>query len=201
MRPQAAPEQPKDALVAIVAELRAEETVISDHVVDPSSRPVLGSFVALGPRCKAAPREYALVIESVREGYLLHYGEPRVVVGADEDLALLAGDHLYALGLERLAQLGDLAAIRELADLISLCALLGTEGREDAAALWIASATAIAAGGSQEHEAAKAALRRGEDGAAAALWAAAREEAEEAGIAERLEETVEGLESGADVSA
>jgi hypothetical protein len=185
----------------IARELRDEQTVISDHVVEPSAHPVLGTFVALGPRCKAAPREYALVVESVREGYLLHYGEPRVVVGADEDLALLAGDHLYALGLERLARLGDLGAVRELADLISLCALLGAEGREDADALWIASAAAIAAGGSPEHEAAKAALRRREVGAAAALRAAAREQAEEAGVAERLEETVEGIESGADVSA
>ena len=51
------------------------------------------------------------MIEAVREGYLLHYGEPRIVVGADTDLALLAGDYLYALGLERLAALGDLEAV------------------------------------------------------------------------------------------
>jgi hypothetical protein len=31
---------------------------------------------------------------------------------ADPDLALLAGDYLYALGLERLAALADLEAIR-----------------------------------------------------------------------------------------
>ena len=42
------------------------------------------------------------MVEAVREGYLLHYGEPRLLVGADADLALLAGDYLYALGLERL---------------------------------------------------------------------------------------------------
>ena len=47
-----------------------------------------------------------------------------MVVGADPDLALLAGDYLYALGLERLAALGDLEAIRELSDLISLSAQL-----------------------------------------------------------------------------
>ena len=43
------------------------------------------------------------MVEAVREGYLLHYGDGRVVRGADPDLALLAGDYLYALGLERLA--------------------------------------------------------------------------------------------------
>ncbi len=59
--------------------------------------PALGLLAAAGPRAAEAPGEYALVIESIREGYLLHYGEPRVVVGADPDLALLAGDYLYAL--------------------------------------------------------------------------------------------------------
>ena len=62
------------------------------------------------------------MVEAVREGYLLHYGEPRMLAGHDPDLALLAGDYLYALGLERLAALGDPEAVRELSDLISLCA-------------------------------------------------------------------------------
>ena len=47
------------------------------------------------------------MVEAVREGYLLHYGEPRLLAGHDADLALLAGDYLYALGLDRLAALGD----------------------------------------------------------------------------------------------
>jgi len=34
--------------------------------------------------------EYALVIEAVREGYLLHYGESRLMAGHDPDLGLLA---------------------------------------------------------------------------------------------------------------
>jgi hypothetical protein len=51
----------------------------------------------------------------------------------DEDLALLAGDRLYALGLERLAALGDLDAVAELADLISVCARSHAEERPDVA--------------------------------------------------------------------
>ena len=51
------------------------------------------------------------------------------MVGADADLALLAGDYLYALGLERLAALGDLEAVRELSDLISLSAQLNDARR------------------------------------------------------------------------
>ena len=59
------------------------------------------------------------VLEAVYEGYLLHYGEPRAFAGMDATCALLAGDALYALGLARLAETGDLEAVAELSDLIS----------------------------------------------------------------------------------
>ena len=77
------------------------------------------------------------VLEAVYEGYLLHYGRPRLFEGMDEDLRLLAGDALYALGLARLAESGDLPAVAELADLISRSAQVHAEGRGDEAeALW-----------------------------------------------------------------
>ena len=61
------------------------------------------------------------MLEAVYEGYLLHYGAPRAFAGMDEDLRLLAGDALYALGPRRASpQAGDLEAVAELADLISL---------------------------------------------------------------------------------
>jgi hypothetical protein len=79
----------------------------------------------------------AFVFEAVYEGYLLHYGDPRVFAGMDDDLRLLAGDTLYALGLERLAEAGDLEAVAELANLIAGCARAQAEGRaEDVPALW-----------------------------------------------------------------
>jgi hypothetical protein len=62
----------------------------------------------------------------------------------DPDLRLLAGDALYALGLARLAELGDLPAVAELSDLISRSAQAHAEGRGDEAeALWDASAGAL----------------------------------------------------------
>jgi hypothetical protein len=135
-------------------------------------------------------------VEAVREGYLLHYGEPRVVVGADEDLRLLAGDYLYALGLERLAGLGDLEAVRELADLISISAQLHAErdGR-GAAELWQASAVAVAAGSSHGHEQGKAALREGADGAERELLALATDRAEQMGLGTALADFAESIES------
>jgi hypothetical protein len=85
------------------------------------------------------------VLEAVREGYEMHYGEPRAFTGMDDDLKLLAGDALYALGLERLARAGDLEAVAELADLISACAQAHAESRPDAAEKrWKAAADKLA---------------------------------------------------------
>lgn len=122
---------PAAALARLAARLREEDTPISPHVVDPTEPPIFGPGAAAGPRAASAPAEYALVVEAVREGYLLHYGQPRLLSGHDPDLALLAGDYLYALGIERLAALGDAEAVEALSDLISTCAQLHAEGRED----------------------------------------------------------------------
>lgn len=123
---------PAAALRVLAGQLRDEDTPISPHVVDPTEEPAPD----LG--------EYSLVVESIREGYLLHYGTPRILAGHDPDLALLAGDYLYALGIERLAALGDSTAVVLLADLIGGCAQLHAEGREDEVpALWRSTVEAI----------------------------------------------------------
>lgn len=84
-------------------------------------------------------------IEAVHEGYLLHYGEPRAFAGMDPDLRLLAGDALYALGLSRVADRGDLKAVSELSDLITAAARAHAEGDPArAAALWSDSAQRLA---------------------------------------------------------
>lgn len=189
---------PAEALNELATRLRAEESVISPHVGDPDGHvPALGMLVADGPRAAEAPSEYAILFESIREGYLLHYARPRVVNGADEDLALLAGDYLYARGLERLAGLGDLEAVRELSDLISLVAQLHAGGAptpdDGAAALWLASAVTVAAGAPSAHGDAKAALREHDPGAPRALWDGAATTAARAGLSERLGGAAESI--------
>src|SRR5947208_2184808 len=149
-------------------------------------------LVADGPRAVDAPAEYAILFESIREGYLLHYADARVVNGADDDLALLAGDYLYARGLERLACLGDLEAVRELSDLISLAAQLHAANHgspapgDGSGALWLAAAVAVAAGAPPGHADAKQALREGVPGAPVRLWEGAASIAAGVGLAERL---------------
>jgi hypothetical protein len=127
-----------NALQALADQLRGEDTPIAPHVVDPAEPSQLGELAGGG--------EHAQVIEAVREGYLLHYEEPRLLAGHDPDLALLAGDYLYALGLNRLAALGDTRAVAILADLISTCARLQAEGKtEGIPDLWRKAAEEIAA--------------------------------------------------------
>jgi len=136
----------------------------------------LGALAASGPRAAGREAEIAFVVEAIREGQLLHYGRPRVFALDDADLALLAGDRLYALGLARLAELGDLEAVAELADVISLCAQAHIEGAPELAdAAWAAGAAAVGWGATPALQAAKAAARAGDPGAAGALRAAARQ--------------------------
>jgi hypothetical protein len=131
--------------------------------------------IASAPRAIGHTADLALVIEAVREGYLLHYGAPRLLSREDDDLALLAGDRLYALGLERLAAAGDLAAVSALSDLIALSAQAQAAGDERLAdAVWAAGCAELGWGSSADLEAAKDAARAGENGAAERLRAAAR---------------------------
>lgn len=169
------------ALARLADELRAERSLLADTLVAPPGDEPLSRRAAAGSRARRAPEEYALVLAAVREGYLLHYGEGRVVQPQDPDLALLGGDRLYALGLARLAALGDLDAVGELADLISLCAQAQAEaadGRGDATELadaaWESAAAAIGEGSTSAHARAKERARAGEVDAAAALRDAAR---------------------------
>ena len=125
-----------NALQTLAEQLRAESTPISPHVVDPPGPSQLGDLAGGG--------EYALVVEAVHEGYLCHYGEPRLLEGHDPDLALLAGDYLYALGLDRLATLGDTRAVKILADLISECARRHAEDESEGISdLWRGASTEI----------------------------------------------------------
>ena len=122
-------EQGNRSLRELGERLAREETPLSPHVIEPD------------PTADAYGSE---VLDAVREGYLLHYGEPRLLAGHDDDLAVLAGDYLYALGIERLAASGDCAAVLELAELIGACAQRHVEGREDEVpGLWRSAAAAI----------------------------------------------------------
>jgi hypothetical protein len=119
-------------------------------------------LAATGPLAGGHREDYELLVEAIYEGYLLHYGAPRVALTPDDDLALLAGDRLYALGLSRLIELGDVAAVAELADTITLAALAqGADAPELAEVVWTGGARAVGWGSSEVHRHAKALVLAG----------------------------------------
>jgi hypothetical protein len=123
------------ALDELASALRAEGGLVADAVCETPH----GAPLPEGPR-----EEVRLLLEAIREGELLHYERGRVVATDDPDLALLAGDRLYALGLERLAALGDLEAVAALADVISASARAHAEQRPDLAeAAWTEGAARV----------------------------------------------------------
>jgi hypothetical protein len=171
----------EDAVVRLRAAIRSTGGPLVDAVSATPAGYAIGqggldpvALAASGPRSAAHGDDVELAVAAVLEGCLLHYGQPRALQVDDPDLALLAGDRLYALGLARLAAIGDLGAIAELADIIALSAQAAAAGDEALArAAWHAGAAAIGWGSDVPTAAAKASARSGDPGAVAALHAAA----------------------------
>ena len=132
---------------ALAQALRAEGGTLAEHIRTPDPgrlEPGPAQKASSGPRAAGREAEYELLLEMILEGSLLHYGSPRVVHTGDDDLALLLGDQLYAVGLARLAAVGDLEAVEVLADVISALARAHAEGKPGRAEeIWDRGATAI----------------------------------------------------------
>ena len=91
-------------------------------------------------------REHALGLETIYEGYLVHYGRPRLFDPPDRDTALLLGDYLYAHGLVRISSLGNTVAVNDLAELISVCARMRGECEPGDGVVWAATAAELGTG-------------------------------------------------------
>jgi hypothetical protein len=89
---------------------------------------------------------FALAVETIYEGYLVHFGRPRLFAPGDPDTMLLLGDYLYAQGLVRLSAAGSVEAVADMGELISLCAKLRAEGSGDDGAAWAATIALLGEG-------------------------------------------------------
>jgi hypothetical protein len=104
-----------------------ESTLWADCLLPEGERDREPVFSPLGEQ------RYALGLETIYEGYLVHYGRPRLFAPPDDDTALLLGDYLYAHGVERISALHDVEAVADLSELISLCSQLRAEDADQAA--------------------------------------------------------------------
>ena len=118
----------------------AESSLWADCLLAESDRDREPVFSPLGEA------RYALGLETIYEGYLVHYGRPRLFVPPDDDTALLLGDYLYAHGVARISALQDVAAVADLAELISLCSQVRAEEADGDGPLWAATATLLGRG-------------------------------------------------------
>jgi hypothetical protein len=124
----------------IAAEAAAESSLWAEALLDGDSPAAAPVFSELGPA------ELALGVETIYEGYLAHYGSSRLFAPPDEDVALLLGDYLYAHGLVRVADTGNVGAVADLAELISLCAQVRADGRHGDGAAWAATCATLGQG-------------------------------------------------------
>ena len=84
--------------------------------------------VAAGQRDAQLRDGLSLGVEGIREGWLTHIGQSRVLdADTSAGLTLLVGDYCYAAGLCDVAASGDLDAVSTLADLIATTAELALE--------------------------------------------------------------------------
>jgi len=164
-----------DVWDALAGEASAESPLWAEALRPERDRELVAVFSPL------ADERFALGLETIYEGYLVHYGSPRLFAPADGDTALLLGDYLYAHGLVRIAAFGDVAAVEDLSELISLCSQLRAENGPGDGPLWAATAALL---GRNELDEARAALRLRGD--AAPLEDAARAAAGDAAVAAAL---------------
>ncbi len=183
-------------LAARVAEEGPPLAVVGSR---PHGGPPFGDLVASGPRTSSEPAAYAFVVEAVREGYLCHYEDSRVLDHPDADLALLAGDLFYAIGISALSELDDVESVRILSDLIRVAAELRSAGRgAEAESMWVASILALACGSDQRFESLSEALIGQDGGAREALDEWSQSTANTNGLGRILAEVREAIHFATD---
>ncbi|HEY7179443.1 MAG TPA: hypothetical protein VH305_09725 [Gaiella sp.] len=125
----------------IAAAAAAESPLWANALRPEAARETLPVFSPLVP-----DPQFAVGLETIYEGYLLHYGRSRLFDPPDEDVALLLGDALLAHGLVLVAGTGSVAAVTDLAELLALCTQARADGTDGDGPAWAATAALLGAG-------------------------------------------------------
>ena len=139
-----------DVWETLAAEAAAESPLWAEALLPSDERRLVVVFSPL------APERFALGLETIYEGYLVHYGRPRLFAPPGDHEAILLGDYLYAHGLVRIAATGEIEVVAALAELISTCAQLRAEGASGDGEAWAETARKL--GGTADAGAVSAAL-------------------------------------------
>ena len=128
-------------MIAPIAERATEASAVwgAAVIAGAAPEPVYGPQV---------DQRFALGVETIHEGYLVHHGRSRAFEPADTAAAILLGDYLYAAGLVEICRAGDIDAVGTLAELIADVSDLRARGDGDDGRLWAAAARKL--GGSRE---------------------------------------------------
>jgi hypothetical protein len=120
---------------SIAAEARHESPLWAAALRDPPEwEPVFSPL---------APPSFELGLETVYEAYLVHYGRPRLFEPDGDSERILLGDYLYAHGLVRIADVGGVAAVAAMAELISSCAAIRATGAFGDGQAWVEAARSL----------------------------------------------------------
>jgi hypothetical protein len=141
---------------ALAREAETESALWAAALRPTSEREAVAVFSPL------ADERFAFGLETVYEGYLAHFGRPRLFAPPTRDEALLLGDYLYAHGLVRVASVGEPAAVGNLAELLAICAQLRGERAPGDGAAWAATAALLASTDERLEEARTALRDRGD---------------------------------------
>ncbi len=129
----------------IAARAAAESPLWGDALRPEDERDAVPVFSSL----VSDPR-FALGVETIYEGYLLHYGRARLFEPPDGDIALLLGDALLAQGLVQVAATGSVTAVADLAELLALCTQARADSADGDGPAWAATAARLGDGALDE---------------------------------------------------
>lgn len=135
---------PFDDIAACAA---AESQLWADALRSETAREAVPVF---SPLVRDPDPRLGLGVETIYEGYLLHYGRSRLFDPADEDISLLLGDALLAQGLVLVAATGSVAAVSDLSELLALCTQARADGGDGDGPAWAATSALLGAGGLED---------------------------------------------------